>query len=230
MNKILIRTFLMLICIMCLLPSCDDQLTYGEKRERERKQIDAFIKNGCQIASENSVVGLITVDPIKVITEEQFYAQDSLTDISKNEYVLFAGSGLYMQIVRKGVGEKIKTGERATVLARYIEFNIATDSLATLNTIPAFASSEHLDVMTVANNYGTLTASFRQGRMLTAYKSATVPSGWLTPLKFINIGRQDADEAEIALVRIIVPSTEGQVFAAQYTIPFFYEISFQRGR
>lgn len=230
MNKILFRTLLTVLCIIFVLPSCDDQMTYAEKRERERKQIDAFINNGCTIADENSVIGLLKIAPIKVISEEQFYAQDTITDVSKNEYVLFAGSGLYMQIVRKGVGEKIRAGERATILARYVEFNIATDSLSTLNRVPAYASGEHLDVMTVANNYGTLTASFRQGRMLTTYKSTTVPSGWLTPLKFVNVGRQDADDAEIALVRIIVPSTEGQVYAAQYTIPFFYEISFQRGR
>ena len=53
--------------------------------EEEKDAIKAFIK-------DSSIV---------VISQSEFYAQDSTTDVSRNEYVQLA-SGVYMQIVDKG--------------------------------------------------------------------------------------------------------------------------------
>ena len=70
---------------------------------------------------------------IKVISEEQFEKQGNTTDVSKNQYVLFASSGVYMQIIDKGTGEPLKKGETATVLCRFTENNLITDTLQLTN-------------------------------------------------------------------------------------------------
>jgi len=57
--------------------SCSDGETYAEKKEKEAKQIGMFL-------DDNDFVG-----KINPISEEQFYAQDSTTDVSKNEFVRF---------------------------------------------------------------------------------------------------------------------------------------------
>ena len=50
------------------LTSCDDDETYADQKDREREAINAYIvKNG-----------------IKVISEQEFHAKDSVTDVSKN--------------------------------------------------------------------------------------------------------------------------------------------------
>ena len=84
--------------------------------------------------------------------------------------------------------------------------------------------------MTVVNTGGTFTASFLSGLMCSIYQSASVPTGWLVPLTYINIGRQDRPDQEVALVRLIVPSTQGQSDANNNVYACFYEITYQRGR
>ena len=72
--------------------SCNEDETYAEQKDKEKKAIGQFLE-------DNDFVGKITP-----ISEEQFYAQDSTTDLSKNEFVRFNDDGIYMQIVRKGNG------------------------------------------------------------------------------------------------------------------------------
>ena len=121
--------------------SCSDSETYADQKKKERSAINSYIaKNG-----------------IKVISEDEFF-KDSLTDTTKNEFVLFESSGVYMQIIRKGCGEKIKDGENATVLCRFTERNLMTDSLQLSNDIISYASL--VDKMNVKRNSGTFTASF----------------------------------------------------------------------
>lgn len=221
--------FLCLLCTASAFLACDDEDTYAERRERERSQIKSFLSKGIQVEDEESDKVMLEVAPnINVISESTFYANDSTTDVSKNEYVLFSGSGVYMQIVRKGVGKKLEPGESATILTRYIEYNIAVDSIQSTNR--ALAYETYPDVMTCRNYYGVFTASFTSGVMMSLYNSASVPSGWLIPLQFIRLGRQSSEDGEIALVRLIVPSTEGQSDAMTSVYPCFYEISYQRGR
>ena len=59
--------------------------------------------------------------------------------------------------------------------------------------------------------------------------STAVPKGWIVPLSYVNIGRQN-DEEGIALVRLIVPHSEGTAAATSNVAPFFYEISYQQMR
>lgn len=209
--------------------ACSEDDTYAERRERERDQINAFLKNGVKVEDAESEGYLLEVAPnIKVISESQFYANDSTTDVSKNEYVLFKGSGVYMQIVRKGIGSKLEPGHSATIITRYVEYNIAADSIQTTNRTLAYEA--YPDVMTCTNTYGVFTASFTSGIMSNVYQSPSVPSGWLIPLQFIRLGRQASPDEDIALVRLILPSTEGQSDALNNVYPCFYEISYQRGR
>ena len=105
-----------LLCVMAL-ASCSDSETYADQKKKERSAINAYIAK----------------NKINVIKEEQFFAQDSMTDVSKNEYVLFNSSGVYMQIVRKGCGKKLQNQETATVLCRFTERNLLTDTIQLSN-------------------------------------------------------------------------------------------------
>ena len=93
---------LLLMATGWLTQACDDGETYAEMKEKERDAINAYIQS----------------EGINVISIEQFYAQDSLTNVENNEFVLFKDNGVYMQIVRKGEGEPLEDGERAELIAR----------------------------------------------------------------------------------------------------------------
>lgn len=214
--------------ILAITFSCDDDETYAEMRERENAQIKSFLKNGTKVINDEGEEILNVPGDIKVISESEFYANDSTTDVSKNEYVLFKGSGVYMQIIRKGIGEKLEEGENARIINRYVEFNIGADSISSTNRSLMYETMP--EIMTCSNNYGTITASFISGVMSTLYGTNAVPSGWIIPLHFLKLGRQNTEDGEIALVRLIVPSTEGQNDAQYKVYPCFYEISYQKGR
>ena len=87
--------------------SCNDGKTYAEMKEEEREAIKRFIE----------------LNEIKVIDEEQFAEQDSTTNLSANEFVLFEESGVYMQVVERGNGEALEDG-RHEILVRYVEERI----------------------------------------------------------------------------------------------------------
>ena len=203
--KKLFYSLFALLAMGFALQACDDTETYADMKEKEREYINAYIKS----------------EGIKVISLEQFYAQDSTTDVSENEYVLFKDNGVYMQIVRKGEGQPIANGERTEVIARYYEYNIKEGDTLTGNRFDA----SNPDVLTIENKSGNYSGSFTSGYMCSAYGS-TVPSGWLVPMPYINIDRKQP----VAKVRLIVPHSEGQSTAASYVYPCFYEITFQKGR
>lgn len=210
--------------------ACSDTESYAEQKEKERKAINSFLNRDAAVV--NSIGDtLIHVGHISVITEEQFLAQDSTTNLEKNEYVLFGGTGVYMQIVRKGTGGKLEPGQSKRIITRYTEFNILSDSVQTSNDILYYSTTP--DIMDVTNTYGTFTASFNTenggGAMYRAYGSTEVPGGWLTPLTYIRIGRQTSPEG-IAKVRLIVPHTQGQSYARKGVYPCFYEITYQETR
>ena len=198
---------------------------------KERKTINSFIKKGTLIMAADAADTLVYVPPIKVISEKQFEEQDSTTDVSKNEYVYFPQTGIYMQIVREGVGEKLKSGENATILCRYTEVNVRGDSIQTSNQNIYYTAVP--DKMTVSNTLGTFTGSFVSGVMYSTYGSASttvsVPSGWLFPLTYIRIGRQDSEDGRIARVRLILPDAQGQQDASKNVYACFYDITYQRG-
>lgn len=208
--------------------SCDDGESYADKREREDKQIKSFLKTGAQVKDSDSGDYLLNIPGnIRVISEEEFHRNDSTTDVEKNEYVFFRRKGVYMQIVDKGGGEKIANGESLRVVARYTEFNIASDTIQSSNCITSYEMIP--DIMTCSNTEGIFTASFLQGAMYKTYNSAAVPAGWLVPFTYINLGRLDSPTATLAHVRLIVPASQGQASAAANVYPCFYEIKYQRG-
>lgn len=194
--------------------SCNDYETYAEQRDRENSAISRFIRDSS----------------ITVINETQFAEQGYTTDLDKNEFVLMKSSGVYMQIVRDGCGEKIKNGETTTVLCRFTERNLLTDSIQLTNDILAFASIP--EKMSVTNTNGTFSASFdtSSSLMYTFYSSASVPSGWLIPLNYIKVGRQVSPDDEIAKVNLIVPSTQGHQYASSGVYPCYYTITYEKGR
>lgn len=209
-----IKLALLACAALFTLMSCDDTESYADQKKKERSAIRSYI------AKEN----------IKVITEKEFHAQDSTTDVSKNEYVLFETTGVYMQIIREGCGEKLKDGETATVICRFKEWNLLTDSLQLANNIEN-SSLNFPDLMSVKNTSGTFKASFIQGSsvMYSIYGSGSVPAGWLSPLSYIKIGRPAKPGEEIAKVKLIVPHTQGHQYASSGVYPCLYEITYQRG-
>ena len=88
--------------------------------------------------------------------------------------------------------------------------------------------SQYVDKMSVYRNGTTITASFVSGMMYTFHSSSSVPSGWLVPLNYINIGRPEKETDEIAKVRLIVPHSQGTAEATSSVYPCFYEITYVR--
>lgn len=198
--------FLSLFVLGLCFQSCDDSETYADLKKKERRQIQSFIEK----------------HNINVITESEFFDQDSTTDVSKNEYVLFNDNGVYMQIEKKGSGEKIKDKEWKEILVRFWEVYVETgDTTSVSNKL-----ERDPDVFMCKNTSGSFMASFTSGNMYSTYGSA-VPKGWLVPLSYINLGRIQSD---LAKVRIIVPHSAGHSDASSSVYPCFYEITYQVGR
>lgn len=208
-----LNLIIMTLLAVVTLVSCSDSVTYADMKKKERNAINRYISN----------------QKIQKISEAKFEEQGFTTDTTKNEYVLFESNGVYMQIVRKGEGASLKPGETATVLCRFKEYNILEgDSALQLTNILQYKWL--VDKMTVKNTSGTFTASFISGEslMYTKYSSQAVPSGWLVPLTYINLGRIPKGE-EIAKVRLIVPHTQGQSDASKNVYPCLYEIIYALG-
>lgn len=205
---------LLTLMAVVVFTACHEGDTYADQKARERSAINKFITN----------------EGINVISEKTFKEQGNVTYLDQNQFVLFENTGVYMQIVRQGCGEKIKNGETARVLCRYLEVNLMTDSAQSTNNILYWSSI--VDKMDVTNVSGTFTASFVSGESVMAndYGSTAVPAGWLVPLTYINVGRVAKSDEELAKVRLIVPHTQGQQYASSNVYPCFYEITYERGR
>ena len=194
---IFVAAMTMIATLWC---SCDDVETYAEMKEKEKAHIEDFI-------SEQG---------IKVITKAEF-EKDTITDVEKNEFVLFEDKGVYMQIVRRGEGKMMEDGDRTVFMARYLEQNIETGDTISAN---LYASP---DYFTCKREGDSFTASFTQGYMLKVYGSSAVPSGWLVPFSYITPGRPNDKGAK---VRLIVPHGQGTTTASQYVYPTYYEITY----
>ena len=206
---------LLLVCIaaIAVLASCNDYETYGDKKEKERNAISKFVSD----------YGILVID------EDQFVLQGCTTDTTRNEFVKLNKSGVYMQIVRPGCGEKLKDGETANICCRFREFDIEADTATFRNNVDIYSAT--VDVMRVTNTSGTFSGSFTKGIMISAYSSASVTAGWLVPLAYIKVGRSKSLTNEKAKVRLIVPHSQGTTQNAKaYVYPYYYEITFQRER
>jgi len=214
---------IMLLIAILSLACCQDYETYGDMKAKERDAIERYI-------TENN---------ISVITETAFKAQGETTNLADNEYVRLDRTGVYMQIVRKGCGGKLEDNKQVNLLCRFSEYNILEDSLVVCNNETRYFynsgigsyidASQYIDVVSAKRTGTTITASFVSGMMLLAHSSSTsVPSGWLVPLNYINVGRPEDADDEIAKVRLIVPHTQGTYDAQSGVYPCFYEITYVR--
>ena len=204
------KLILLALCSIFVLTACNKTETYAELKDKERSAINQFIVDR----------------KIKVISETDFKSNGEVTNVADNEFVLFGSTGVYMQIVEKGCGEKIKKGETANVICRFSERNILADTLQLSNNVMYYSSMP--DMMQVINNSGTFTASFTGGLMYSVY-GPSVPTGWLVPLSYVNVGRPTEETDDIARVKLIIPAEQGQQYASQSVYPCYYEISFERG-
>ena len=73
MKKLTLFFLSLLVCGLAF-QACDNTKTYAEMLEEEKEAIKAFIKD----------------NNIKVISQTEFYRNDSITDTLKNEYVQLA--------------------------------------------------------------------------------------------------------------------------------------------
>ena len=211
---------MLLAMVVSLFAACNDYETYSDLKKKERQAISKFLVDSA----------------INVISEKQFEEQGQTTDLKKNQYVLLDKSGVYMQIIRKGCGQQVESGKTVNVLCRFSETNILTDSMLIRNDIVGtiymngqyIDVSQYVDKMTVQRNGSTFQASFVSGMMQLYNGTSSVPSGWLVPLLYINVGRPLQEGDEIAKVKLIVPHSQGTQTASQSVYPAFYVITYQR--
>ena len=160
---------------------------------------------------KDGINDFIRKEGIKVISQSDFYAQDSTTNLDENEFVQLA-SGVYMQIVDKGSENKADTVKsNDEILVRFMEYSIL-DKDTTLSNIDA---AETVDAFRYTVTSSSIAGTFLQGYMMTLYSSPTVPAGWLVPLTYVR---------DRAHVRLIVPSKMGHQTAMQYVYPYYYDI------
>ena len=184
--------------------SCDDEETYAEQKEREAKQINNWIRQ----------------HNIKEITMTEFL-RDTITDVAKNEYVVFPDNGVYMQIVKRGGGSAVEPGETKNMNARFVEIYVSSGDTISMN---LFQSEP--DVFYVKRTGDNYSASFITGTGGTSSIMArlygySVPNAWLMPFPYIKPGMLDG----AAKVRLIVPHNQGTQTAAANVYPTFYEIT-----
>ncbi len=197
---------LFVLVALTALMSCNDYETYADMKEKERDYISDFI----------------AYKHINVISEEVFKANGNKTNVDANEYAYMNNTGVYMQIVRKGPGSQLEDKTTTELQIRFKEISL----FDTTKVVSNYLDSYDPDVMSITKSGVNLTASFIYGTMLTTY-GASVPSGWMVPLNYINVSAPTATE-DIAKVRLIVPHTQGHSVANSNVYPYYYEITFQK--
>ena len=220
MNKI-IYTLLFVFAMMGL-ASCNDYETYADLKEKEQSAISNFISR----------------EGIQVIDELTFKNQGETTDTTRNQFVYMSRTGVYMQILRKGCGSPLEDKKSISLLCRFMEKNLLTDSVLIRNDQKSsfyltsigqyIDTSQYVDKMFVTRNGTTITAMFESGMMQSYHSSTSVPGGWLVPLNYINVGRPEKEGDQIAKVRLIVPHSQGTADASSTVFPCYYEISYER--
>lgn len=199
-----LRYVFVLPLLALLFVACDDTVTYSEMKEKERDAVNNFVKE----------------KGIKIISYAEFVANDSTTDVAKNEFVEI--DDVYMQIVNNpkaaSDARRIADGDTRNMLVRYYEYNIIEGDTISTNSYMSEA-----DEMRVTNKSGNYSATFTSGMMASIYGNA-VPTGWLTPLNYLYFTRM---QGNLAKVNLIVPHSKGTVTATTYVYPCLYSITFQ---
>lgn len=189
------------------LTSCKEkEETYAEQKEREAKQVRAWL--------DSHNIDRITLKEFlkDTITDNPFTGPDS----TRNEYVLFEDNGVYMQIIRRGEGHIIESGNTWNMNARYVEVYVSSGDTLTMNLF-----QQDPDVFSVTRTGDNYTASFKSGIMVRAY-GYSVPNAWLMAMPFIKPVVYNGSSAK---VRLIVPHNQGTQTAATSVYPAFYEIT-----
>ena len=138
--------------------ACDDTKTYAEMLEEEDDAIAEFI------SKEN----------IKVISQTEFYDNDSVTNVEENEFVQLA-SGVYMQIVDKGSDNPADTvKDNDLILVRFMEYSLLDKDTTLSNLSYPYIVDEFKYTATSSSIAGI----FTQGLMYSAYGYTAVPAGW----------------------------------------------------
>lgn len=207
--KKLIFLFLSVIAAGSLFQACDNSKTYAEMLEDEKNAVNKFIKDSA----------------INVISLEEF-ERDTITDLSRNEYVAFS-NGVYMQIVDRGNEDDPEdTFANNVICARYLEKNIASNELTCFNVVlPEYinASDYYRSPLTFryvnenSSAYGiVLSTPLDYDYLWTANSYGTaIPGGWLLALPYLR---------DNAHVRLIIPSKMGHSISQQNVIPYYYDI------
>lgn len=191
--------FFALLAVCFAFQACDNSKTYAEMLEEEKDAIKAFVK-------DSSIV---------VISQSEFYAQDSTTDVGRNEYVQLA-SGVYMQIVDKGStnpADTIKPND--LVLVRFEERGLIADAYGNKSYLSNLNSPTIVDEFRYTVTSSSIAGIFTEGYMLRSYQSSAVPVGWLVALSYVRDG---------AHVKLIVPSKMGHQSAMQQVYPYYYDL------
>lgn len=193
--------FLALMALCIGFQACDDTKTYAEMLEDEDNAIEAFIRDS----------------NITVISQSQFYAQDSTTDPAKNEFVQLA-SGVYMQILDKGVEDKSDTVKNNDIiLVRFSEYDVLNKYTSYSNLDIVYMVDEFRYVVTSSSIAGIFTGGNYMYSTSSSVNTA-VPAGWLVPLEYVR---------NKAHVKLIVPSKMGGNVGMQNVIPYYYDIKYQ---
>ena len=208
--KKLIFLFLSVIAAGSLFQACDNSKTYAEMLEDEKNAVNKFIKDSA----------------INVISLEEF-ERDTITDLSRNEYVAFS-NGVYMQIVDRGNADDPEDtfDNNNVICARYLEKNIASNELTCFNVVlPEYinASDYYRSPLTFryvnenSSAYGiVLSTPLDYDYLWTANSYGTaIPGGWLLALPYLR---------DNAHVRLIIPSKMGHSISQQNVIPYYYDI------
>ena len=196
MKKLVLFVFAILT-ISAIFQACDDSMTYAEMKERE----------------DDAIADFINKENIKVISQSEFYANDSVTNLDENEFVQLA-SGVYMQIVDKGSDNPADTVKNNDViLVRFMEYSLLDEDTTCSN----LAYPYYVDEFKYTVTSSSIAGIFTSGIFLATYGSSytAVPAGWLVPLEYVRDG---------AHVRLIVPSEMGHNPAMQYVYPYYYDI------
>ena len=194
--KKLLLLFFILLAVGFSFQACDDTKTYAEMLEEE----------------DDAIADFINKEGIKVISQTEFFDNDSVTDVEKNEFVQLS-SGVYMQIVDKGSDNPSDTVKNNDlVLVRFMEYSLLDKDTTLSNlTLPYL-----VDEFKYTASSSSIAGIFIQGLMYMAYGYTAVPAGWLVPLPYVR------DKAH---VRLIVPSKMGHQSAMQYVYPYYYDIT-----
>ena len=196
--KKLIFLFLSVIAAGSLFQACDNSKTYAEMLEDEKNAVNKFIKDSA----------------INVISLEEF-ERDTITDLSRNEYVAFS-NGVYMQIVDRGNADDPEDtfANNNVICARYLEKNIASNELTCFNVVlPEYINASDY----YSSAYGiVLSTPLDYDYLWTANSYGTaIPGGWLLALPYLR---------DNAHVRLIIPSKMGHSISQQNVIPYYYDI------